>query len=232
MRNILILGSSILLATLTTGAYAADAISAQEPAPSYASPATIAPVFNWSGAYIGGQVDYSMMKGKFSYANSPEGKGTGKSFLGGIYTGYNFDIGNNVILGTELDFTTAFNKAKKDDASGYAAYASTQVRWAGAARARVGYAVDRFLPYIAGGIVMGGVKDSLTTKNSSFTNDKTRTGWTVGGGVDYAATDNVVLRLEYRYTDFGKENYNLNNSTNFSRKLSTNDIRIGVAYKF
>ena len=228
MKKFLILGSSILLATLTTGAYAADPISAPEPAPSFAVPA-----FNWSGAYIGGQIDYSMMKGKFSYANFPEAKGTAKGFLGGLYTGYNFDVGNNVILGAELDFTAAFNnKAKENDASGYAAYATTQIRWAGATRARVGYAVDRFLPYIAGGVVLGGIKDTVTTNNSSFTSDKTRAGWTIGGGVDYAATDNVVLRLEYRYTDFGKQNFNLNNSTNYSRKLSTNDIRIGIAYKF
>ena len=60
MKKFLILGSSILLATLTTGAYAADPISAPEPAPSFAVPA-----FNWSGAYFGGQIDYSMMKGNF-----------------------------------------------------------------------------------------------------------------------------------------------------------------------
>lgn len=227
MKKFLILGSSILLATLTTGAYAADVVSAQEPAPSFAAPA-----FNWSGAYIGGQIDYSMTKGKFSYANFPEAKATGKGFLGGIYTGYNFDVGNNVILGAELDFTTGFNKSKKNDASGYAAYATTQARWAGAARARVGYAMDRFLPYLAGGVALGGIKDTVTTQNSSFTSDKTRSGWTIGGGVDYAATDKVILRLEYRYTNFGKQNFDLNNSMNYSRKLSTNDIRIGVAYKF
>ena len=82
------------------------------------------------------------------------------------------------------------------------------------------------------GVALGGIKDTVTTNNSSFTSDKTRAGWTIGGGVDYAATDNLVLRLEYRYTDFGKQNFDLNNSTNYSRKLSTNDIRIGVAYKF
>jgi len=216
-----------LLTTLASGAFAADAVAIQDPIPVY-----VAPAFSWSGAYIGGQIDYSMLKGKYSYANTPETKATSKGFVGGIYTGYNFNVGNNVILGTELDATSNFGKGNAKDMSGYSTYATTKTRWAGAARARVGYAMDRFLPYVAGGVAFAGIKDTLKTDDSGFKSDKTRAGWTVGGGIDYAATDNVVLRLEYRYTDFGKQNYNLNNSTNFSRKLSTNDVRIGVAYKF
>lgn len=232
MRRFLLLSSSFFLATLTTSAYAADAISTQEPVPVYVTPTSAVPAFNWSGAYIGGQIDYSMTQGKFAYGSAPKAKGTGKGFLGGLYTGYNFDAGNNLILGTELDFTSAFNKGKANDKAGSLGYANTEIRWSGAARARVGYAVDRFLPYIAGGVAFGDIKDSLATKDSSFTSSKTRAGWTVGGGVDYAATNNVILRLEYRHTDFGKQSFDLGNSTNYSRKLSTNDIRVGVAYKF
>ncbi|MCL7997265.1 porin family protein [Brucella sp. 21LCYQ03] len=232
MKRFLMLSSSAFLSIVATGAYAADAISAQEPVPAYVAPISAVPAFTWSGAYIGGQIDYSMSKGKFSYGNSPEAKGTGKGFLGGLYTGYNFDIGNNLILGTELDFSAGFNKKKANDKFGASPYASSEIRWSGAARARVGYAADRFLPYIAGGLAFGDIKDRLKTADSTFTKDKTRTGWTIGGGVDYAATDNVILRLEYRYTDFGKQSFDLGNSTNYSRKLSTNDIRVGVAYKF
>lgn len=227
VRSTLRIGSTILLATLTTGAYAADVVSIQEPVLS-----SLAPAFNWSGAYIGGQIDYTMARGKYSNGSLPETKANGKGFLGGIYTGYNFDVGNDVILGTELDFAGSLNKAKAEDNLGNSARAFTNLRWAGAARARVGYAMDRFLPYIAGGVALGGIKDTLKTGNSNFTTDKTRAGWTIGGGVDYAATDNVILRLEYRYTDFGKLNVNLNNAADFSRKLTTNDIRMGIAYKF
>ncbi|MCK1975216.1 outer membrane beta-barrel protein, partial [Bacillus safensis] len=70
--------------------------------------------------------------------------------------------------------------------------------------ARVGYAVDRFMPYLAGGVAFGNIKNSGSIDNiGSFSESKTLTGWTAGAGVDYAATDNLIVRLEYRYTDYG-----------------------------
>lgn len=171
------------------------------------------------------------MKGRYSFDNFSDASATGKGFLGGIYAGANFDIGNNVIMGADLDFTAGSTKAPENN-TGYNAFATTQARWTGAARARLGYAVNRFLPYIAGGVAIGSFKDTLTTPLSEFKSEKIRAGWTIGGGVDYAVTDNVILRAEYRYNDFGKQSFDFNNSANFSRKLSSNDIRIGVAYKF
>ena len=87
------------------------------------------------------------------------------------------------------------------------------------------------MPYIAGGVAFGGVKNSLNVGGSDYNNDKTLTGWTVGTGVDYAATDNVLLRLEYRYTDFGNKDFDLGNTATRG-SFKTNDIRLGVAYKF
>lgn len=231
MKRFLMLSSSAVISFIATSAYAADAISTQEPVPVYTAPISAVPAFTWSGAYIGGQIGYTMTKGKYSFGDFGEAKGKSEGFLGGIYAGSNFDIGNNVILGADLDFTTGSKKAPDNDAD-YAAYVTTQTRWTGATRARIGYAADRFLPYIAGGLAIGSFKDGLTTPFMEFKSDKVRTGWTIGGGVDYAFTDNVILRAEYRYTDFGKQSFDLGNSLDFSRKLSSNDIRVGVAYKF
>ena len=65
----------------------------------------------------------------------------------------------------------------------------------------------------------------------SFSSSKTHTGWTAGAGVDYAATDNVILRLEYRYTDYGHKNFDVD-GVDTRNKFKTNEIRLGVAYKF
>jgi outer membrane immunogenic protein len=35
--------------------------------------------------------------------------------------------------------------------------------------------------------------------------EETYHGWTVGGGVDYAFTDKMFGRVEYRYNDFGNK---------------------------
>ncbi|KEG21114.1 outer membrane protein [Bartonella bacilliformis] len=58
---------------------------------------------------------------------------------------------------------------------------------------------------------------------------KTMLGYTLGAGVDFAMTDNVILRTEYRYSDFGKKKFVKDAiETNYK----TNDFRVGVAYKF
>ncbi len=87
-----------------TSAKAADAIVAEEPAP-----IAVMPGFSWSGAYIGGQVGYGFGKSKFSNTDFGDGVDSfkPKGFLGGVYAGYNFDVGNNVILGVDGDFSYA-----------------------------------------------------------------------------------------------------------------------------
>lgn len=231
MKHSLILASSAFFAALTSGSYAADAIMAQDAEPQFAASTATKPAFNWGGAYIGGQIDYSMLNGAFSFPGQPERKAKGRNFLGGLYTGYNFDVGNDLILGAELDVAGSAGKGR-EDIDNTEIFATTQNRWNGAARARIGYAADRFMPYLAGGLAFGGFKDRLKKPNSESTTNALRTGWTVGGGVDYAVTDNVILRAEYRYTNFGKQNFDFGNSTSYGRKFSSNDIRIGIAYKF
>ncbi|MBL8578797.1 MAG: porin family protein [Mesorhizobium sp.] len=51
----------------------------------------------------------------------------------------------------------------------------------------------------------------------------------MGLGGEYAFTDNLIGRIEYRYTDFGNQHFD---DYDFDMDLSTNDIRLGVAYKF
>ncbi|WP_375618015.1 MULTISPECIES: porin [unclassified Bartonella] len=118
---------------------------------------------------------------------------------------------------------------------------SIKEKWSGATRVRVGFAaVDRIMPYVAGGIAYtqlqvvdflkaataeGAEIASATVSDAS----KTMVGFTVGGGIDFAMTDNVLLRAEYRYSDFGKKAF-VKDGDKFAYK--TNDFRVGVAYKF
>jgi outer membrane immunogenic protein len=61
------------------------------------------------------------------------------------------------------------------------------------------------------------------------------TGWTVGAGVDYAFTDNIIFRAEYRYSDFGSTTQQpflplFPNEQEIEFK--SHDVRLGLAYKF
>ncbi|GAA5539844.1 MULTISPECIES: outer membrane protein [Brucella/Ochrobactrum group] len=223
----LLLASTVALIA-ATGAKAADAVIEQEPAP-----VVVAPTFTWNGAYIGGQVGYGWGKSDFSGDLFTYGNVKPDGFLGGLYAGYNFDLGNNVVLGIDGDIT--YNDVSKgiDIYDGDLAVGSfeNKLRWSGAVRARAGYAFDRFLPYIAGGVAFGNIKNSGDIDGIGFSESKTLTGWTIGGGVDYAATDNLILRLEYRYTDYGDKDLDFG-GLSVNNDFKTNEVRLGVAYKF
>ncbi len=199
-----LLVASTIVFTGLSGANAADAIQYEEPVP-----VVSAPTFSWGGAYIGGQVGYGWAKSQFDGDVYTTGDVKPSGFLGGLYAGYNFDLGNNVVLGIDGDIT--YNDQSEGvevfDADTVVGAYENKLRWSGAARARAGYAIDRFLPYIAGGVAFGSIKNSGNLFGENFSESKTHTGWTIGGGVDYAATDNLILRLEYRYTDYGKKDF-------------------------
>ncbi|WP_273720103.1 MULTISPECIES: outer membrane protein [unclassified Bartonella] len=114
-------------------------------------------------------------------------------------------------------------------------------KWAGATRVRIGFAAERIMPYVAGGIAYTQLQDiasiSITKKGSgkvigsgNFSDEtKTMVGYTLGAGVDFAMTNNVIVRAEYRYSDFGKKKFS---NDEYETSYKTNDFRVGVAYKF
>ncbi|WP_332065376.1 outer membrane beta-barrel protein [Bartonella sp. CB189] len=112
--------------------------------------------------------------------------------------------------------------------------------WAGATRIRIGFASDRIMPYVAGGIAYTQLQDIVSLslekqegeKNSSkelADETKTMIGYTLGGGIDFAMTDNILVRAEYRYSDFGKKKFA---KEKLEINYKTNDFRVGIAYKF
>ncbi|OPB29997.1 outer membrane protein [Bartonella sp. WD12.1] len=111
-------------------------------------------------------------------------------------------------------------------------------KWTGATRIRIGFAVDRIMPYIAGGIAYGQFQNIISLSstaiedkelNSMVDETKTMIGYTLGAGIDFAMTDNIILRAEYRYSDFGKKKFA---KDSFELHYKTNDFRAGVSYKF
>lgn len=222
--KIILLTSAVVFSGISV-VNAADAIQYQEPVPAIAAPS-----FSWTGGYAGAQIGYGW--GKSNYTSVfDDVQLKPKGFLGGLYAGYNFSLENNVVLGLDADVT--YNNLKKDRVLQSAEY-ETELLWSGAVRARAGYAIDRLLPYIAGGVAFGQVKNSfgISAINNVYSDKETLTGWTIGAGVDYAATDNLILRLEYRYTDYGSKDFDFGGTDGVPYKLKTNDIRVGIAYKF
>jgi outer membrane immunogenic protein len=76
----------------------------------------------------------------------------------------------------------------------------------------------------------------VITGSDSFS----RLGWMVGAGVEYAITNNLTLKAEYNYVDFGNKNETLTiNSTlagpataTINSKLTMNVVKFGVNWLF
>ncbi len=209
IRHAFVAAASAAALLIAVPAFAAD-LPAYEPAPEAFAPV---PSFTWTGPYVGAQAGYSWGR---ALRTKPSG------FLLGGYAGYNYQFDNSpVVAGLETDF----NYADIDDKS---SGRRTKTRWTGATRARLGYAFDRFLVYGAAGVAYADRDVRVSGRGSDST---TAVGWTVGGGVESAVTDNVIVRAEYRYSDFGKDKFDLGNGT-VKSKYDEHRVMGGVAYKF
>src|SRR5262249_42968999 len=67
-------------------------------------------------------------------------------------------------------------------------------------RGRAGYAFDRFLPYVTGGLAVGNIKATFPGFPQV---DDTNAGWTLGAGIEFAFLNNWTAKLEYLHVDLG-----------------------------
>jgi len=165
--------------------------------------------YDWSGFYLGAQGGYSWNKA--TYLGSDKNIDTG-SF--GVHAGYNFQSGN-IVYGIENDFNYNAGDGKQ-----------TKLEWDASGRARVGYALDRTLIFATGGVAAAGGKVDQPAIGKK---DDILIGWTAGAGVEHAVTDNILIRGEYRYSDFGSKNFG---SAIGDFGATQQKVLVGASYKF
>jgi outer membrane immunogenic protein len=157
------------------------------------------------------------------------------SYIGG-QLGYNYQLlGRPWVIGLELD--SSFGHIRRSNtvpaflgvsptplifvgtpplpiANSFATLAQGLVTTAGdmdylgSLRARLGYAVDRFLMY--GTLGMAWTHDTITIvspslQTSTLSNTQTHIGVAVGAGLEYAFLNNFSARIEYLYTSYTHE---------------------------
>ncbi|MGF9563455.1 outer membrane protein [Neorhizobium sp. JUb45] len=205
--------ASALVLSASVSAMAADAVYEVPAAPV----AVDAPAFTWAGAYAGVQGGAGWLDGTFGLAGVGSAK---QDFDGGVvggFVGYNWQFSNGFVAGIEGDLDYNFNEES-------AAGIDIGTDWAGSVRGRVGYAFDRALVYGAAGwtFTNGYVKGAGIDENEVFN------GWTVGAGVDFAVTDNLFVRGEYRYNDFGDKDI----VPGLNADLDQSVVKVGLGVKF
>jgi outer membrane immunogenic protein len=100
---------------------------------------------------------------------------------------------------------------------------------------RIGAAFDRLLIYGKGGVAFAHDNDSVDTiAGSTASASMTRTGWTAGGGFEYAFAPNWTAKIEYDFLGFGSEALNLPTVPSYTTNASLNvqEIKAGINFKF
>ena len=195
MKKFAILGAVVAALTFTAPANAADT---PIKGPYYKAE----PAFSWQGFYIGAHIGY----GSGSASDGTVNVDIDGVFYGG-QLGYNWHVSPNWVWGIETDLSGSD--------IGVGAF---NVDWFGTTRLRLGYASNRALFYVTGGIAYGS-----TNANSD------PLGWTAGVGIEWAIARNWSAKVEYLYVDLGEEVLPL-----FVAPISVDfsTIKFGLNYRF
>lgn len=212
MKRILL--TAAISAAVVSGAYAADAIIEQTPELPVAA-------YNWTGAYIGAFGGITGGENNYEVPGVPGSLDVSSSgALGGVQLGYDYQTGPWV-FGAVADIAFTNHEATFGPLN-------SELKYLGTVRARAGYAFDRALFYGHGGFAYG--ETELSDGIDSF--DKTRTGFTVGAGVEYAITDRISFQTEYSYVDLGKDDFTLAPGAVFNEEVNFHMIKAAVNFRF
>jgi outer membrane immunogenic protein len=230
----------------------APALAADLPARSYSKAPVVvaAPVYNWTGCYIGVEGGGNWGRAGTTAVTAPNPAAVGLPItndynlsggLAGGTVGCNYQTGNWV-FGIEGDASWTNKSGTAYDIAPFVTTSTNALKekWFDTARGRVGYAWDRVLLFAtAGGAFAGTTTDVCTITGVCVSDSQTRSGWVAGGGIEYGFWDNLSLKLEYLHADFGSKNY-INppvvagGGTFDTRSIRLTDdvVRVGLNYRF
>jgi outer membrane immunogenic protein len=196
--------------------------------------------WNWQGLYLGGNAGYAWGNTDVT-ATGPGFAGAGgvspEGWLGGGQIGYNVQF-DWLVLGVEADLQSADISDSATFGSGAGAFtqATTDIDWFSTLRGRIGYAAGPTLIYFTGGWAFANVDYGATTTTAgpttvSMSSDGMKSGYTVGGGVEWAFAPNWSLKTEYLFVDLGKETFSSPAGTSTS-DTDFHTARVGLNYHF
>lgn len=244
-RSVAALTGAILAASATWG------VAADLPARGPLKAPAFAP-YDWTGVYVGGHIGGGWINQSATFLATdgapldPAGTSYGTNhsgFLGGAQIGYNYQIQSVVLgIGADIAWTNSSADTVTDGAlvPGSIIHTQGKTEWLATLTGRLGYAWNNWLVYGKAGAawaheVYGGyavVAGVPTTYNNE---SSTRTGWTVGTGVEWAFAPKWSIFVEYDYLDFGTKNINLNApgvTSNYDVKTRINVAKLGVNLRF
>ena len=242
MKQLLLASLALVAVGVTAPAKAADMPV------KYVAPA---PVFTWTGCYVGAHVGYKWGTSKQTYggdrAGVPDaflpvgfdvtGNYNVNGVVGGGQGGCNYQTGAWV-WGVEVDGAWASASGQANPTPGAIVAGAnagrlftTNERWLSTARGRLGWAADRWMWYVTAGGAWTGVdvnNDALAVAANAarVPTRVNRSGWIVGVGTEYALLGGWSVKSELLYTNFGTFHYSDSPAANACVQCYSMDVKL------
>lgn len=221
----------------------------------------------WSGFYVGGNAGYAWAADPSMTCTSTapglaspclRNTFTAPKPAGGEYgvqAGYNWQS-SNWVFGLEADISKLDVSGSSQQFPGIdpgkgADLATSRYDWLGTARGRVGVTQGPALIYATGGLAYGRVYHEYLqgftgAGNPAFRMGENKTGWTLGGGAEFALSQHWSLKAEYLYVNLGDSHLDISGvlfagnggfagapGTTFQHfNNNLNIVRVGANYRF
>ena len=159
--------------------------------------------------------------------------------VGGALAGYNWQY-NQFVFGLEGDFGWTNANGTGTVTPPPVVTTTTQApntydfNWTSHVRGQFGYAADRWLFFVAGGLAIADFNfhEGAITTTTTQTVGATYVGWSIGGGIEYAITQNLLGRVEYLYDKFCHKDYVGSDGDLYRVSLTGSTVRGALAWKF
>jgi outer membrane immunogenic protein len=215
------------------------------------APLPVVAPYNWTGFYLGVNAGGALGRDRTTHnlaaaAGSAEQSNVSPAgIIGGAQAGYNWQLGTWLLLGVETDIDGSGQTSSYTcDASCNPLFATgvhtQKIGWLGTTRVRAGLVTGPILTYFTGGVAYGGVTTNYVETApggvASASLSGTKTGWTIGSGVEASLGGNWTGKIEYLYIDLGGRSFSLTGPA-FGNEIITTRIhesmfRGGLNYSF
>ena len=198
----------------------AVAADLRRPAPIKApAPVVAAPVFTWTGCYIGAGGGYGMFNQDATFLDSgipeiPKVTYGGRGWFGTVQGGCDYQVGSNIVIGAFADYD--FSGTKGDINVGEDFFGREKLKSSWAVGGRIGwipFQQQQLMVFLSGGYTQakfGAVNfnDENGVPTDIALAKHTYSGWFIGSGYEYAIGwfPGLTWKTEYRFADYGKEN--------------------------
>jgi outer membrane immunogenic protein len=161
-------------------------------------------------------------------------------FSGGIFAGYDWAVGNSVVIGIEgsWNFASADDRITVIEEEIYEWGAEVELKWDASLRLRAGKQMSDYLLYFTGGIAWTEVNVLGFTSwdpDQGTDHDATLSGWTIGAGLERKVHESLRFRIQYNYSDYGDDVWSLPLPNDVDRgmvEFKNQTLMAGLSYRF